>query len=210
MTQQMRKLVLTLHITFSVGWLGAVTVFLVLNLTAHERPDPMLVRASFLAMNLIAWSVILPFCFGSLITGLLQSLATKWGLFKHYWVTIKLFLTAGSTILLLLHMQLINRAAKIAMIAQLPNSELNGIGTNLLTKSVLATFVLLITTIISVYKPWGKIQITTRSNKSLTNMEEMKQRKKSWKFYILLTIIVLIIIIVGGHLLTGGMSEHSQ
>ena len=42
----------------------------------------------------------------ALLTGVVQSLGTSWGLFRHYWVVIKLIITIISTGLLLVHTRL--------------------------------------------------------------------------------------------------------
>src|SRR5687767_14273305 len=102
MTPRLRKLVLTAHVSSSVGWLGAVAGFLALavaGLTSHQAET---VRAAYLATELITWFVIVPLAFASLLTGLVVSLGTEWGLFRHYWVLIKLLLTIFATGLLLL------------------------------------------------------------------------------------------------------------
>ena len=208
MTPRSRKLVLTAHITFSVGWFGAVAGFVALNSAAIASQDIQIVRSAYVAMNLIGWYIIIPVCFGSLLTGLVQSFGTPWDLFKHYWVAVKFFLTTGSTFFLLLHMQLIRQAAKIATESALPNDELRSIGINLLTKSALALLVLLVTITISVYKPWGKIQLRYLNNKKQTAMQEKKAIKKSWGFYTLTGLIILIAIFIIKHLLSGGMSKH--
>jgi hypothetical protein len=39
-----------------------------------------------------AWSVLVPLSLGSLLTGLVLSLGTTWGLLRHYWVLIKLLI----------------------------------------------------------------------------------------------------------------------
>ncbi len=93
MTTRITKLVLTSHITFSVGWLGAVAVFLALAITGLTSQNIQLARSAYMAMEMSAWFVIVPFCLASLFTGLIQALGTKWGLFKHYWIVVKLFLT---------------------------------------------------------------------------------------------------------------------
>ena len=68
-----------------------------------------MVRAAYLVTALIGWLVIVPLSFAVLVTGLVQSLGTEWGLFRHYWVVH----AAGGLV------------------------------------------VLLTTTVLSVYKPWG-------------------------------------------------------
>jgi hypothetical protein len=58
-------------------------------------------RSADLAMDLTAWLAIVPLCFASLLTGLVSSLATPLGLFRHYWVLVKLLITIPSTLVLL-------------------------------------------------------------------------------------------------------------
>jgi hypothetical protein len=53
MTPRLRKLVLTAHVTFSVGWLGAVAAFLALAASGLACQDAQRVRADYLAMALI-------------------------------------------------------------------------------------------------------------------------------------------------------------
>ena len=105
MTPGYRKLALTAHVSASVGWIGAVAGFLVLAIAGVTIKDAQTVRAAYLAMDLIAWFVIVPLAFASLITGLSQSLGTTWGVFRHYWVVAKLGLTVFATIVLLVKME---------------------------------------------------------------------------------------------------------
>ena len=81
MTPRLRKFTLTAHVTFSVGWLGAVVACLALAIAGLTRQDAQVVRAAFLSMELIGWFVIVPLSLAALFTGLVQSLGTEWGLF---------------------------------------------------------------------------------------------------------------------------------
>src|ERR687892_1756328 len=105
LTPPLRKLTLTAHVTASVGWIGALAVFLAHAVASLISQDVQMVRAASLAMGLAAWFVILPLSLASLITGLVQALGTAWGLFRHYWVLFKLLLTTVATIVLLLKLQ---------------------------------------------------------------------------------------------------------
>jgi hypothetical protein len=82
----LRKLALTVHLVSSVGWLGAVAGFLALAVAGLTGQGEQITRAAYLAMDLTAWFVIVPLSLASLLTGLLQSLGTTWGLLRHYWV----------------------------------------------------------------------------------------------------------------------------
>ena len=70
---------------------------LVLAVAGLTVRDPQIVRAAYLAMNLIAWYVIAPLMFAALLIGVIQSLGTRWGLIQHYWIVAKLVLTAAAS-----------------------------------------------------------------------------------------------------------------
>jgi len=155
MTSSLRKLVLTAHVTFSVGWLGAVAAFLVFAIAGLTSQDIQIVRSAYLAMDLTARFVIVPLAFASLVSGLIQSLGTPWGLFRHYWVLVKLLLTTFATIVLLEKVPLIDSAARLAAEAKLSNAGLRAAGSPLAIHAAGGLLVLLVITTISVYKPWG-------------------------------------------------------
>src|SRR5918994_1989748 len=105
MPPRLRKLALTAHVTTSVGWLGAVVVFLALAVVGLTSQDAQTVRGAYLVMEPAAWLVLVPLAFASLLTGIIQSLGTTWGLFRHYWVLFKLVIAVFVTIVLLLYME---------------------------------------------------------------------------------------------------------
>jgi len=155
MTPSLRKLLLTAHITFSVGWLGAVAAFLALAIAGLTSRDAHMVRTAYAAMELTARFVIVPLAFASLLSGLIESLGTPWGLFRHYWVLAKLFLTTFATIVLLAKMPLIGYAARQAAETTSSSAGLRRAGTQLAVHAIGGLLVLLVMTALSVYKPWG-------------------------------------------------------
>ncbi len=114
MTPRVRKLALTAHVTSSVGWLGAVAAFLALAVASLASDETETVRAAHLAMEVIGRFVLVPLALASLLTGLVQSLGTKWGVFRHYWVLAKLLINVFATIVLLLYMQTLEHFAELA------------------------------------------------------------------------------------------------
>lgn len=152
MTPPLRKFVLTVHLTFSVGWIGAVVAYLGLGVAARSSQDAQTVRAAWIAMELTGWYVIVPLAFASLLTGLVMSLGTKWGLFRHYWVLITLVLTIIATTILLLHMSDVSSIADVAREAD--DASLGGVGGDLLHAGV-GLLVLLVIQVLNVYKPRG-------------------------------------------------------
>lgn len=156
MAPGLTKFALTAHITFSVGWLGAVAGFLALAVVGLTSRDAQTVRAVFLVMEPIGLFVLIPLSFVSLLTGLVQSLGTHWGLFRHYWILAKLFLNVFANIVLLLYMQTLGYLTGVAAdttssgvvpgVLRSPTAVLHASG---------ALLVLLIATVLSVYKPRG-------------------------------------------------------
>ncbi|MDX2001836.1 MAG: hypothetical protein SFW35_05370 [Chitinophagales bacterium] len=204
MTPRLSKAVLTSHITVSVGWFGAVAVFIVLAVAGLTAQENQLARSAYVAMELSAWYVIVPFCIASLLTGVIQATGTKWGVFKFYWIVVKLFLTVALTILLLLHMQPIEYLAGVAADANFSNANNSGRVINLIAKAGAALTALLFITTVSVYKPWGKINMLPYAG----TQNGKVQLGKRWSSYALFGLIVLIVIFIITHLLGGGMPKH--
>jgi hypothetical protein len=149
----LRKFALTVHVTVSVGWLGAVACFLVLAVIGLTSQDAQTVRGTYLLMEPAAWLVLVPLAFASLLTGLVQSLGTHWGLFRHYWVLFKLFINVFATLILLIYMETFRLMAEVAAD---PTVDLALVrNASPLIHSILALLVLLVATTLSVYKPRG-------------------------------------------------------
>ena len=152
MTPGLRKFALTTHITTSVGWIGAVVAYLALDITVATSQDAQTLRAAWIAMGLIARWAIVPLALASFLTGLVMSLGTPWGLFRHYWVLITLVLTILATVVLLLHMPTVSALADVARTAD--GAALGGLGGDLFHAGG-GLLVLLVITVLNVYKPRG-------------------------------------------------------
>jgi len=152
MSPSLRKFALTVHVTFSVGWIGGVVAYLTLGVAAVTSQDAQTVRAAWTAMELTGWFAIVPLALASLLTGLVMSLGTKWGLFRHYWTLISLVLTVLATVVLLLHMPDVSFLADVAQEAG--GARLEELGGDLFHPG-LGLVVLLVIQALNVYKPRG-------------------------------------------------------
>ena len=148
----LRKLTLTVHLTASVGWIGAVVAYLALGLSAATSQDAQTVRAAWIGMDLTGWYAIVPLALVALLTGLIMSLGTPWGLFRHYWVLITLGLTLLCVVVLLAHMPTVSATA--TMVRTADGAHLVGLGGDLLHPGV-GLVVLLAIMVLNVYKPRG-------------------------------------------------------
>lgn len=151
LSSALRKFLLTLHMMSSLGWAGSVAVFVVLDIGALTGNDPRLGHLLWLALEATIWSLLVPLAFAALVTGVLLALGTTWGLFRHYWVLFKLVLTLIATVVLVLYSRTIDTVAGMAadpgMAGMEPPSALLHTGGGLV--------VLLLTTILAIYKPRG-------------------------------------------------------
>jgi hypothetical protein len=176
-----------------------------LVITGLTTIDNQLARGALLAMKLSAWYIIVPFCLASLLTGLLQAIKTKWGLFKHYWIVVKLLLTIIITILLLLHMQPITYLAAVATAASFSNAQYATQLIDITAKAGASILVLVALTTISVYKPWGKI---LPIQKRFNTQGSIGIQKISWTVYMVAGLTLLILYIIIRHLFGGVMQGH--
>ena len=108
----LRRAVLSLHLASSVGWIGAVVAYLAIGLSAGAGANAQSVTAAWIAMEVTGWYAIVPLAIASLVTGVVISLGTPWGLFRHYWVIVSLLLTLFCTVILLLHMPDVSASAR--------------------------------------------------------------------------------------------------
>jgi hypothetical protein len=142
MTPAWRKLTITAHVTFSVGWLGAVAAFLVLSIVGLSNHDAEMVSGAYLSMDLISRFVIIPMCFAALATGLLQALGTPWGLFRYYWIVMKFGLAIFATIALLIHqfgvMAVAAKRASGSAAETLSSADLGPVKTELVRAPIIA------------------------------------------------------------------------
>jgi hypothetical protein len=163
MPPRLRTLALTVHVTSSVGWLGAVAAFLALGIVGLTSRDAPTVRGAYLVMEPAAWFVLVPLAFASLLTGLVQSLGSTWGLFRHYWVLFKLLINVFATAVLLMYMQTFRVMADVAAD---PGAELRVVrNASPVQHAALAMLLLLLATVLAVYKPRGMTRYGQRKQR---------------------------------------------
>jgi hypothetical protein len=150
----LRKFALAVHLSTSVGWVGAVAAYLVLDVTVAASGDPSVVRSAWMAMGLIVSWAIVPLAFASLLTGLVMALGTKWGLFRHWWVLISFLLSVGATGVLLSEARVITANAEIAADTRSSTNAVLALPSTL-PHSVGGLAVLLSVQVLNVFKPQG-------------------------------------------------------
>src|SRR5258708_14744989 len=215
MTPTVRKLTITAHVVFSVGWLGAVAAFLVLSIAGLTSHDAEVVRGAYLSMDLISRFVIIPLCFAALITGLLQALGTPWGLFRYYWIVMKFGLAVFATHAVLIHqfavMTVAAKRVSGAAVETLFSADFSALKTELVRAPSLAILLLLVATTLGVYKPWGLTRYGRRKRQEQRKVQPQlnKQTPLGVKiFYAVIGVLVLVVVVL--HLTGHGFGSHGH
>ena len=210
LSQVLRRFVLSAHVATSVAWLGAVAAFLALSIAGQRSRDVSVVGGIYWSMNLIGGWVIVPSSLLALLTGIWIALGTPWGLVRYYWVLVKFGLTIVATLLLLLHQfTAVARAAREA--AEFGTSAIPAewpLAQRLVMDASLAVILLLGTTALSVYKPWGKTQRGIRAELREQESESAAGLviSKTVLAYAAIGLTVLAILVM--HLVGGGIARH--
>jgi hypothetical protein len=149
LSPSLRKLALTTHVAVSVAFPGAVACFLVLAIAGlGDNGD--IGRAAYPAMQWITSLVITPLCVTALVSGVVCSLGTPWGVVRYWWVVVKLIVTTISTVALVVHLRPIELMAETV-----PSAQTMQIQIQLVLASAAALLALIVSTALSVYKPRG-------------------------------------------------------
>jgi hypothetical protein len=202
MPPRVRTFALTAHVASSVSWLGAVAAFLALAVAGLTSDDTQMVRAAYVATELITWFVIVPLAFGSLLTGLIVSLGTQWGLFRHYWVLMKFMLTILATVLLLLHTQPIGVLAGVAREASW-SKDVGQLQIQLVGDASAALLALLVNVTLSVYKPQGMTAYGRRNARQVSDSDAASTSR--WMRVCAILVVTLILAFVILHLAGSGL-----
>jgi hypothetical protein len=212
LTQRLRKLTFTTHVTSSVGWLGAVIVFLALAVVALTSADEPTVRGAYLVMAPAAWFVLVPLAHASLVSGVVLSLGTTWGLFRHYWVLVKLAITVFATVILMIYMGTFRQMAGVAAD---PVVELGLVrNPSPLVHSILALILLVVATLLGIYKPFGETPYGRRTQNErrpggLAQAAAIGEFSGSRRTYwIWIVVIGLVALFIAAHLISGGFHGH--
>lgn len=205
MTPQVRKIALSAHITASVGWVGALAVFLAHALVSLSSEDSHIVRAADLAMGVAAWYVILPLSAAALMTGLVQALGTPWGLLRHYWVLTKLVLTVFASVVLVLKLAPISHLAEASSDIARSDVGLAGLRMSLMVHAVGGLVLLLTALTLAVYKPPGMTAWGIRKQRAQGVAEDREAagavlwRTLFWSGASILVVALVLMLVSGEH-----------
>jgi hypothetical protein len=218
-TPALRRFTFTTHVTSSVGWVGAVTAFLALAIIGFTSDDETTVRGAYLVMAPAAWFVLVPLAHASLLSGIALSLGTPWGLFRHYWVVLKLAITVFATAILLIYMGTFRQMAGVAADPVLDLAVVRNASP--IVHAILALVLLLGATVLGVYKPLGMTAYGKRRQEPRSEVSTAALPRPAtaavidapstprWTYLVGIIAIGILLLFVLLHLIGGGLSGHS-
>lgn len=106
-------------------------------------------------MHLFDLTIVIPLVLLSIVTGLVVSFGTHWGLVRHWWILAKFALAVGIVTVASVWENYWVRGL-VAKTAADRGAVLDGIDMRLAVCMVGFSVALWIATILSVYKPWGR------------------------------------------------------
>jgi uncharacterized membrane protein YgcG len=146
-----RRALLVVHVTVSVGWLGLTLGLLALGIAGATAGSAPTAAAAYRAMQIFGDWLIVPISLASLLSGLVLSLRTPWGLARHRWVYVKFWLTLVAVALSCFALRPELDSAAAAVSAGRPVEAAQDLVIAPSVALALYTFL----TAISVLKPWG-------------------------------------------------------
>ncbi|MFB9909164.1 hypothetical protein [Allokutzneria oryzae] len=157
-----RKLALLVHVVFGVAWIGFEVMVIVLALAGITAENPRVLHAAYVVLGEFGPSLYAPFSLGTLVSGVVLSLGTHWGLVRQYWVIAKLAINLATVLGgNLLIAALLRQSAERVMAVPIDSLDAAAVGSiqySLLANAIVVTTLLLVATVLSYYKPWGKVR----------------------------------------------------
>jgi|SRR5262245_35508267 len=151
-----RKAALTVHLVTAVALLGASIVLPVTGLYAATRDDPREARAIYSLLQLLTFSLDVPLALIALVSGALLALTSKWGIFRHWWVTTKLAILLTTIVL---GATLIGPSISTMLeVTETGNPGASGVRWRLVTVPSVQVMLLLVAATLGVFKPRGRVQ----------------------------------------------------
>jgi hypothetical protein len=89
LSRRARHTILTVHIAASVALLGDVLGLAAIALRARDEPPAAAATAGEI-MSMMSFLFGIPLSLIALITGVVLGVGTRWGILRHWWVTVKL------------------------------------------------------------------------------------------------------------------------
>lgn len=150
LSRNTRRLVVVVHSVASSVWLGLTVGLLALGIRAYTSGAPDIVNFAYRAMGVFGEYLLIPVALLTLVSGVVLSLGTPWGLVRYKWVAWKFVLTLITVGLVTFSLTPgLSDAADMAVAGTaVPNSDL-------IIAPIVASTTYTFMLALSLLKPWG-------------------------------------------------------
>lgn len=162
-----QRVLKVLHLMAISFWIGGCLSLLALLVASFKVSNGAELYALLRGMNVVTLNVVVYLgAFGSFFTGLAYSLCTNRGFVRHRWIVLKWSLTicmmvAGTVLMAPKSILMMELALESGLQAQTMPIYLEARNT-LVAMFILQITMLMICTVLSVYKPWEKEELANR------------------------------------------------
>ena len=153
-----RRVMLIVHIVSAGSWFGIDVAMAVVIATSMLTDDPLTAASCLRTLEIITVWPLLSAGLVCLLSGIVLGLGSKWGLFRYWWVALKLALNLVLTALVLVALR-----PEVTHLADQARQSMSGVPvaydlSNLFYPPTVSPTLLLVAFTLSVVKPWGRIR----------------------------------------------------
>lgn len=157
-----KNILVSIHVIAFCTWFGATLSLILLGFYLKNAENGNHLIYTLSSMHIIDETLLKFPALATLITGILLSLWTQWGLVKYYWVVIKLILTILIILLGIFFINdwfalLINAADQLGIEA-LKTHSFQSTWLSIIITGIFNLFCMTLMTFITYFKPFGKIK----------------------------------------------------
>ena len=155
---RVHKAALTAHVLSSVGWFGVAVLVAFCAITASSAGDPGYAKAMYHAVETAPWLSV-PLGLVAVLTGVILSVGTTWGLVRHWWVVAKIVIAVAVIV-----------TDPIVLATAAHDAIRSGNAADVIPPTIAHCVMLGVATILSIFKPrgrtpWGKRLLATGRDK---------------------------------------------
>lgn len=150
LSRNTRRFVVVVHSVSSSVWLGLTAGLLALGVKAYTSQSPDIATFAYRAMDVFGDYVLIPVSLATLISGVVLSLGTPWGLIRYKWVAWKFVLT-----LITVGLVCFSLAPGLSENADMAMAGRPVIDVNLIVIPTVASSAYVFMLALSILKPWG-------------------------------------------------------
>ncbi|MFD1957374.1 hypothetical protein ACFSL6_25200 [Paenibacillus thailandensis] len=162
LNQKKKSLLVAIHVIAVASWIGGTLGMLLLGLYLQSAENGEQLAYTLSSMEIIDENLLKYPALLSLLTGILLSVWTQWGLVKHYWVVIKLVLTVVTIMLGILYLNDWTASLGVLIedtgLAALRSGQFRSTWLSIMIMGSFNLFCLVFMVFITYFKPFGKMK----------------------------------------------------